>query len=78
MNSIFCDAIKLDESEPVKHLANKKFYNYKFDFEIGYLVKSPCKECNGRKNFPECIDECNMLDEIHTALSEVVSSARNY
>jgi len=67
-----------DELEPVKHLANKKFYNYKFDFEIGYLVRSPCKECDDRKNFPECIDECNMLDEIHTALSEVVSCTRNY
>jgi len=51
-------------------------FNYRFDFEIGYLVKSPCKECDKQNSFPECADTCKMLDEIHGILSEAVSSSR--
>jgi hypothetical protein len=61
----------------VKYATEKKFYNYKFDFEIGYLIKSPCEGCDVRKNFPDCIDECNDLDKIHSALAETVSCTRN-
>ncbi|NQT10223.1 MAG: hypothetical protein HQ573_03525 [Desulfobacteraceae bacterium] len=60
----------------MKYLAKKSMFNYRFDFEIGYLVKSPCKECNKQNSFPECADTCKMLDEIHGILSEAVSSSR--
>ena len=62
----------------MKYLSRKKFYHYRFDFEIGHLIKSPCKECDARKNFPECIEACDVLDKIHSVLSEVVSCTRNY
>ena len=55
----------------------KQAFKYRFDFEIGYLVKSPCKECEVRKQFPKCVDDCSMLDKIHTRLSEAVSCTRN-
>lgn len=45
----------------------------KFDFEIGYLIKSPCKECDTRKYFPECSDGCSILDKIQTTLSAGIS-----
>jgi len=45
----------------------------KFDFEIGYLVKSPCKECLYRDNLPKCTDECSLLDRIQVILSRGVS-----
>ncbi|MEE8398987.1 MAG: hypothetical protein V3S89_08265 [Desulfobacterales bacterium] len=53
-------------------LKNTRF-NYQFDFEIGYLVKSPCKNCDKRTDFPECSNDCMILDGIHTMLAEAVS-----
>ena len=54
----------------------KKVFKYKYDFEIGYLVKSPCKKCIRKKAFPRCSAECERLDKIHTVLSEAVSCTR--
>jgi hypothetical protein len=53
-----------------------KNLNYQFDFEIGYLVKSPCLQCHHRQAFPQCVDTCNLLDQIHAVLAEAVSCTR--
>jgi hypothetical protein len=50
----------------------------RFDFEIGHLVKSPCKDCTYRPAFPRCIDSCLKLDRIHNILSESISCTRRY
>jgi hypothetical protein len=55
-----------------------KPYKHRFDFEIGYLVKSPCKNCKMRHRFPDCIDECEVLDKIQTLMSGAVSSTRAF
>ena len=60
----------------LKYLAKKNMFNYRFDFEIGYLIKSPCKECDKKDNFPECAANCKILDEIHDILSKAVSCSR--
>ena len=54
----------------------KKIFKYKYDFEIGYLIKSPCKKCLQKKIFPKCAPKCDLLDKIHTTLSEAVSCTR--
>ena len=54
----------------------KKIFKYKYDFEIGYLIKSPCKKCIYQKTFPKCSDQCQILDKIHTVLAESVSCTR--
>jgi len=54
----------------------KKVFKYKFDFEIGYLIKSPCKKCIYQKTLPKCSDRCEMLDKIHAVLAESVSCTR--
>lgn len=59
----------------IKYLPSKNV-KYRFDFEIGYLSKSPCKECALRRDFPGCENDCQTLDKIHTILSEVVSCSR--
>ncbi|MDA8404748.1 MAG: hypothetical protein M0Z56_11245 [Desulfobacteraceae bacterium] len=45
----------------------------KFDFEIGYLIKSPCKECINQPNLPKCADACVILDDIRLILSRGIS-----
>ncbi len=61
----------------MKYMERKIGYDFKFDFEIGYLIKSPCKKCNQRDRFPKCAEDCTMLDQIQTILSDAISLTRN-
>ena len=63
--------IMLDKMKPMTQKLN-----YQFDFEIGTLVKSPCLECHYRPLFPQCMQTCRLLDEIHAVLAEAVSCTR--
>ncbi|SDU59197.1 MULTISPECIES: hypothetical protein [Desulfobacula] len=49
----------------------------KFDFEIGYLTKSPCLTCDKKSSLPKCHDGCLILDEIQTKLARGISSQRS-
>lgn len=57
-------------------------YYFKFDFEIGTLKKSPCRECKIRKEFPgcfpDCIDTCEILDQIQSLLAETRSVTHSH
>ncbi len=47
------------------------FYKFRLDFEIGTLIKSPCRECaKYAEEFPRCINECKILDKIRHVLAE--------
>ncbi|MBW2516362.1 MAG: hypothetical protein JRE88_06230 [Deltaproteobacteria bacterium] len=59
-------------------MLDKAADNQNFDFNIGHLVKSPCKACPTRADFPGCMEECELLDQIQTVLSDSISSANNY
>jgi len=45
-----------------------------FDFEIGYLTRSPCVKCEDKKDLPKCHDDCKVLDQIQTTLARGISS----
>ncbi|MFH2091468.1 MAG: hypothetical protein ABIJ31_03820 [Pseudomonadota bacterium] len=45
-----------------------------FDFEIGYLTKSPCIECKKKSCLPKCHQECIILDKIQTTLAKGIST----
>lgn len=45
-----------------------------FDFEIGYLTKSPCLSCKDKKEMPRCHDQCRVLDQLQTTLARGISS----
>lgn len=45
----------------------------KFDFEIGYLVKSPCLECPQKDFFPKCHKNCKTIDSVQEKLAEGIS-----
>ena len=46
--------------------------NHNFDFDIGYLVKSPCRDCITRETLPDCIQGCQILDQIQTVLADSI------
>jgi hypothetical protein len=45
-----------------------------FDFDIGYLVKSPCRDCVSREDLPTCVEGCETLDQIQTILADSIPS----
>jgi hypothetical protein len=59
-------------------MLDKAADNHNFDFDIGHLVKSPCKECPTHENFPGCMENCEVLDQIQMVLSDSISCANNY
>ncbi|UCG05498.1 MAG: hypothetical protein JSV83_16490 [Desulfobacterales bacterium] len=59
-------------------MLQKNADNHNFDLNIGYLVKSPCKECEIRETFPGCIDDCQILEQIQSALADSMSTANNF
>ncbi|MFP4446529.1 MAG: hypothetical protein ACLFPD_09840 [Desulfosudaceae bacterium] len=50
----------------------------KFDFEIGYFIKSPCRECPRREEFPACFKKCAMMDRVQTRLAKSISCFNYY
>ena len=40
------------------------------------LVKSPCRKCDRRKEFPGCDNTCDILDQVQKILAD--DKARNY
>jgi hypothetical protein len=52
------------------------FIRDRFDFDIGTLVKSPCRDCPDRLHIPECIDACKLIDHIQRVLAAGISSTR--
>ncbi len=47
---------------------------HSFDFDIGYLVKSPCRDCTSREALPTCIEGCKILDQTQTVLADSIPS----
>ncbi len=50
----------------------------KLDFEVGYLVKSPCKECWAHHRFPVCLQTCELLDQVQSLLARTVLTTRSF
>ena len=55
-------------------LSNKR----RFDFDIGHLVKSPCRECRDRPRLPLCAGDCGLLDRIQTRLARGISTTHTH
>ena len=54
----------------------KYTYTCQFDFDVGYLVKSPCRCCEKQKNLPQCAHACHLLDRVRGILADTISCAR--
>ena len=50
---------------------------HSFDFDIGYLVKSPCRDCGSREDLPNCVEDCEILDQIQTVLADSIPSEKS-
>ncbi len=48
-----------------------------FDFDIGCLTKSPCRDCPDKNSLPRCATGCDLLQQIQSVLSSAVSCSRS-
>jgi hypothetical protein len=60
----------LEEKRPVPSIAS-------FDFEVGTLLESPCRNCEMRSMLPYCRDHCQLLLDIQTILADAISSGHS-
>ena len=58
----------------LKNIAN----NNKFDFDIGHIIKSPCRECDLKNHLPNCSKNCQKLDRLQTLLMGTVSCSNGF
>ena len=49
---------------------------HRFDFEIGYLVKSPCGGFEHYARFPGCAKTCDIIEQIQARLAASVSCSQ--
>ena len=59
-----------------KHPQKTLSYTCKFDFEVGYLVRSPCRVCEQINKLPTCSRSCSQLARVQTLLADSISCAR--
>ncbi len=67
------------EMTPMKWQKNPQktlSYNCKFDFEVGYLVCSPCRACAEIGNLPACTRACTQLGRVQSLLADSISCTR--
>ena len=51
-------------------------YTCKFDFDVGYLVRSPCRACTEISRLPACSQACTQLERVQTLLADSISCTR--
>lgn len=51
-------------------------YTCKFDFDVGYLVRSPCRACEQVGNLPACARACAQLDRVRSILADTIACTR--
>jgi hypothetical protein len=49
-----------------------------YDFDAGYLVKSPCRHCEKAGYLPGCMSQCKTLKEVQKLLSLAMSSSYQF
>jgi len=55
--------------------SHKYAYTCRFDFDVGYLVESPCRCSEKQENLPQCAHTCHLLDRVRGILADTISCA---
>ncbi|MBW2604451.1 MAG: hypothetical protein JRE28_09085 [Deltaproteobacteria bacterium] len=50
----------------------------RFDIDIGYITKSPCRECPIKSSLPECSSCCERLTQLQELLAGSISCSKNF
>jgi hypothetical protein len=50
----------------------------RFELDVGYIKKSPCRECPTKKSLPECSDCCETLSRLQELLVGSISCTLSF
>nr|CBX30469.1 unknown protein [uncultured Desulfobacterium sp.]CBX31713.1 unknown protein [uncultured Desulfobacterium sp.] len=50
----------------------------KLECDIGYVKKSPCRDCRFKKQLPDCSENCKIINQLQATLVDVISCSNNY
>jgi hypothetical protein len=53
-------------------------FRNKLDHDIGYIRKSPCRDCGLKKRLPDCSNNCKTLNQLQANLVFEKSHTNNY
>ncbi|MDY0132187.1 MAG: hypothetical protein RBR53_05910 [Desulforegulaceae bacterium] len=57
-------------------LGKKYIKRDKFDFEVGYILKSPCIDCNKKDTLPHCQKGCLVISRLQEKIAEGISCSQ--
>lgn len=55
------------------HTEEKIIRENRFELDVGYIKKSPCRECPTKNHLPECSDCCETLSQLQELLIGSIS-----
>ena len=50
----------------------------KFEFDVGHIAKSPCRDCYFKKDLPGCSENCEKLKRLQNQLIGCVSCSNGF
>ena len=72
--SLPCDPVNQKEYDMEENIVIEN----RFDIDIGYIKKSPCRECSMKDSLPECSNCCETLAQLQELLVGSISCSKSY
>ena len=66
------------QNQKEDHMKKESPREYRLDIDIGYITKSPCRECPIKNNLPECASRCEMLTQLQELLVGAISCSKSF
>ncbi len=60
------------------HMEKQSIRENRFDIDIGYITKSPCRECPIKSSLPECSSRCETLTQLQELLIGSISCSKSF
>ena len=67
-----------NQTQKEEHMEREHSKEYRLDIDIGYIKKSPCRECPIKSNLPECSSCCEMLTKLQDLLVGSISCSKSF
>lgn len=68
----------ITKSNKEDHMEEKNVRENRFDLDIGYITKSPCRECPTNNSLPECSSCCEVLAQLQELLVGTISCSKKF
>jgi hypothetical protein len=67
-----------NQTQKEDHMGRNHSKEYRLDIDIGYITKSPCRECPIKSSLPECSSSCEMITQLQELLVGSISCSKSF